>query len=443
MSKPLATLETTFQGKWAFGVQEPGSLPSLRRRALREACGEETDGTAAAWITLPSRQRDLGDAILARLVEEERDVLEKDETVEVFFSGFRPNLLTDAGMDYLAGTATSLEVFSSAKLGTGTTPTVYDSGAITASASGTAVTASSSFFTAGMVGMIIKWDSGEEAYISGVTDGTNAVLGSSVTASGLFAVHAVNRTALAAPSVSQTTRASDAWTYPATGTWTRTMGWVFAIETANKNYTEGGIFCNWDGSGYNTALSLFLLTGGTVTILVGQQAKLYYAFSASVTPTAITATWPMSEYDTTDAQGWDSTSGQHLVIGLRSLHGLSAHHSASLLPSIDPGSDRGYISSTSSLLTYGDDTNVAVTGAIGSYVTGSKSAYVSKTFYRDASYTFPSTHSNTTSIRSFMLAEYFGNVAWQFLFDTVKGKTSNQQLTLTIRRALSRVLVNP
>lgn len=442
MCNPLATLTTNVSGKWCFGAREPEGLPALRKQALATACGEETDGSDRSWRELPSWQRDLADPILSRLVEEQAEALAAGPSREVYSSGFKPNLLTDVGMDWVCGNATSINFFDAAKLGTGTTPTVYDSEAITASASGTALTASSSFFTSEMVGMVIQWDGGAKAYIQSVTDGTNAVLATSVTASGTFAVHAVNRTGLATPVATQTTKYTDGVTR-SSGVSKRTMSWVFDIETVNRNYTEGGIFCNWDGSGYNTALSLFLLTGGTVTILIGQQATLGYEFSASVNTSVVTATWPMSEYDTTDPQGWNSTSGQHQVVSLRSLDGMTAGHGATLLPSIDSGSDRGYITTTSSLIGYADEAEGYISGAIGSSVAGSKSTYVLGTFYRDSTYVFASTHSNTTAIRSFILAEYYGKVAWQFLFDTAKGKTSKQSLSLTIRRALNRVLVNP
>lgn len=442
MCNPLATLTTNVSGKWRFGVREPESLPALRKQALATACGEETDGSDRSWRELPSWQRDLADPILSRLVEEQAEALAAGPSREVYSSGFKPNLLTDVGMDWVCGNATQIGFFNAAKLGTGTTPTVYDSGAITASAAGIALTASSSFFTSGMVGMVIQWDSGTKAYIQSVTDGTNAVLTTSVMASGAFAVHAVNRTGLANLVATQTTKYTDGVTR-SSGVSKRTMSWVFEIESVNRNYTEGGIFCNWDGSGYNTALSLFLLTGGTVTILIGQQATLGYEFSASVNTSAVTATWPMSEYDTTDPQGWNSTSGQHQVVSLRSLDGIAEYHGATLLPSIDDGSDCGSITTTSSLIGYADEAVVRVSGEIGSRVKGWKSPYVLGTFYRDSTYVFGATHSNTTAIRSFILTEYYSNMAWQFLFDTTKGKTSNQSLSLTIRRALNRVLVNP
>lgn len=438
MCNPLATLTTNVSGKWCFGAREPEGLPALRKQALATACGEETDGSDRSWRELPSWQRDLADPILSRLVEEQAEALAAGPSREVYSSGLRPNLLTDAGMDWVCGNATQINFFDAAKLGTGTTPTVYDSGAITASASGMALTASSSFFTSGMVGMVIQWDGGAKAYIQSVTDGTNAVLATSVMASGAFAVHAVNRTGLANLVATQTTKYTNGVTR-SSGVSKRTLSWVFAIESVNRNYTEGGIFCN----GGNTALSLFLLTGGTVTILIGQQATLGYEFSASVNTSAVTTSWPMSEYDTTDPQGWDSTSGQHQVVSLLSLDGISGYQAASLLPSIDSGNDRGYITTTSSLIGYADEAEGTVSGGIGSYETGSKSAYASKTFYRDSTYAFSSTHSNTTAIRSFILTDYYGKMAWQFLFDTTKGKTSNQSLSLTIRRALNRVLTNP
>ena len=437
MSSPLPTLGSTVKGEWRIETLESRALQELRKRALAAVGGGNTNGTMAEWIVLAPEIRSRADVVLAGLVEEHRDEIESADAVAVADTGFHPNLLVDSGMNYICGTATRVDFFAEARLGLGTTPTVYDSVAVTASAAGTGVTASADFFTVGMVGMLLRWDGGSQSYIASVTDATHAVLATSVTASGLFAVHAVNRTALATPSVSASTKVDDSPTISG-GVFTRTMSWVFGIETVNKNYTEGGIIAT--GS---TFLSLFLLTGGTVTILIGQQAKLYYAFSISVVPTAQSATWPFSEYDTGAPGGWDSPTGQGKVISLRSIHGWAPYHGASLLPSIDPGSDRGYISTTSSLMTFTEDSSTGITGAIGSYVTGSKSTYVNGNFYRDSTYTFPATHSDTSAIRSFFVAEYYGKVAWQFLFDSAKTKDGNHSLSLTIRRSISRTLTNP
>jgi hypothetical protein len=188
---------------------------------------------------------------------------------------------------------------------------------------------------------------------------------------------------------------------------------------------------------------LFLLTGGTVTVEIGQQAKLYYAFSASVNTGVVTEAWPTGSYDASAPGGWDSVTGQHQVVSLRSLDGITAYHGATLLPSIYYRSDLGVITTTSSLIGYGDESSADVPPAIGSYVNGSKAAYTPGTFYRDSSYYFSANHSDTTAIRSFMIYENYGNVAWQYLFDSAKTKDGNHAITLVIRRSLRRVLVNP
>lgn len=431
-------ISTAVSGQKRIAVHESAALPRLRRRALRAAGIFESDGSLAEWRALDRAHRLAAEPHLALLVRIHAEELTAAPQLCVSDSDWSPNLLIDAGLDWVCGTATSIDFFYSAHLGLGTTPTVYDSGSITASASGTAVVASSSFFTGAMVGMLLRWDGGTEAYISSVSDGTNAVLATSATASGLFAVHAVNRTGLATASVERTTKTDDT-IVRASGTFTRTMSWVFPLETVAKNYAEGGIRT----SNVGPFLSLFLLTGGTVTVEIGQQAKLYYAFSASVTTTAITETWPTGSYDASSPGGWDSATGQHKIISLRSLDGLASYHGATLLPSIDSGSDRGAITTTSTLLTYTDDTDTSVPTAIGAYVNGTKSTYVNGTFYRDSSYYFSASHSNTTAIRSFIIYEYYGNVAWQYLFDAAKTKDGNHAITFVIRRSLRRVLTNP
>ena len=442
MSKPIATLTTQVSGKWDLHVQESVLLPRLRQQALRESRGRDTDGSAEAWLRLPSEDRVPADAVLADLVVLNREALLGARQQETFATGFRPNLLTDAGLDYVCANASNINFFERAVLGTGTTPTVYSSGAVTATASGTTASSSSGFFTAGMAGMVINWNSGEKAYIASVTNSSDIVLETPVTATGAFAVHAVNRTGLASISVSQTTKTNDS-VVRSGGVTTRTMSWVFALETTNKNYTEGGIYTNFTGSDYTTPLSIFLLSGGTVTVLIGQQAKLYYAFSASVNTSAVTGvTWPMSEYDVSAPGGWDSPTGQHQVTSVRSLDGLTAYEDSVLLPT---GSStlRATLSTTSSLFAYTDGSPPNVSGAIGSYVNGSYSAYVLKTFYRDKTYYFSASHSDTSAIRSFMAHDHWNKVGWQFLFDSAKTKDGIHSLSLTIRCALNRVLTNP
>jgi hypothetical protein len=99
------------------------------------------------------------------------------------------NLILDYGLTTIAGGNTlglrPPEVFTNCQVGSGTNPTSINSGAVTIDSSGTTLTASSSFFTARMVGALLKWgatgSAGVEVYIASVTSGTVAVCATSQT----------------------------------------------------------------------------------------------------------------------------------------------------------------------------------------------------------------------------------------------------------------------
>lgn len=71
-------------------------------------------------------------------------------------------------------------------VGSGTTPNQFASGAVTFTQSGTTITASAGFFTAGMVGMLFKWgtgSSGAEYYITAFGSSTSVTVDTSATVS--------------------------------------------------------------------------------------------------------------------------------------------------------------------------------------------------------------------------------------------------------------------
>jgi hypothetical protein len=215
---------------------------------------------------------------------------------------------------------------------------------------------------------------------------------------------------------------------------------VFPLETVAKNYTEGGVFFEYEGfpgTLYNRSPALFLLDGGTVTVEAGQQARLYYVLTLTVSPTVQTVTWPTASYDSAAPGGWDDASGQQLVLSASALDGLTAD-GALLMPS---RVTTGYLSTQATLYTYGASNPPTWGGAIGAGVQATLSPYVAGSFYRDRTWTFPSTHSNTTAIRSFLLAGNWG--AFQFLFDSAKTKTNLHALSLPLRTSITRVLTNP
>ena len=77
----------------------------------------------------------------------------------------------------------------------------------------------------------------------------------------------------------------------------------FDEETVNQNYSELG--WSWSGSAGNNLFSRVLISGGTVTVLAGQQLRVVYVLTWSVTPyvetagTLTVAGWPVAPATTT------------------------------------------------------------------------------------------------------------------------------------------------
>ena len=436
----LPALASSVKGRYKIDTHESVHLPGLRREALALVSELSCDGSASAWRALPADVREQADPILSRLVEQNYDLLAAGEQVDDTVRNFEPNLLLNSGLNYICSNGTQPGNWArKSVLGTGTTPTVYDSEAITASASGTACTASAAFFTAGMVGMLLRWDGGAEAYIASRTSDTEVVLDRSVTASGTFAVWAVNQTGLASH-VRTSDYGNPSVVSRSGGVSTFRVMWDNALETVNRVYTEGGIVLN-DGLTY---LSRFLIAGGSVTVLIGQQARLIYEYDLSVTTTAVPGTWTVDGWP---VAGVDDTDGQYKVLTQDAVDGAIANLGR---PHLVPGYDSGlylHLSTTTTLPAYTDDTTLpALAGSVGGAQLVSE-AYVANTFYRDATAYFNGTTGTSTNIRTVSLYSsplYAASwQCWAFLFDHAQTKADGYGLTLRFRRALNRVLVNP
>lgn len=436
----LPALASSVKGRYKIDTHESTCLAALRREALALVSDMICDGSADAWRALPADVREQADPILSGLVEQNYEVLIESEQVDDVANEFAPNLLLNSGLDYICTNGTEPRYWAwKSALGTGTTPTVYDSGASTAIASGTACTASATFFTAGMVGMLIRWDSGEEAYIASRTSDTEVVLDRSVTATGAFAVWAVNQTGLASH-VRTSDYGNPSIVSRSGGVSTFRVLWDHGLETVNRVYTEGGIVTN----NQVTYLSRFLISGGSVTVLIGQQARLIYEYDLSVTTTAVPGTWAVDGWP---VAGVDDTDGQYKVLTQDAVDGMIANMGR---PYLVPGFDWGlylHLSTTTTLPAYTDDTTIPVlSGSVGGAQLVSE-AYVANTFYRDATAYFNGTTGNSTAIRTVSLYSYIPYSGswqcWAFLFDHAQTKADGYGLTLRFRRALNRVLVNP
>jgi hypothetical protein len=139
----------------------------------------------------------LGNRFRVQVVDKGRVVHER---------GWQPNLILDQGMDNVA-TLAFCNLFLVCVAGTGNTPTEDDSGATTATTSGTTCTSSAGFFAPGDVGKLLRFDTGQKATITAYTSATQVTLSATlgVGAGTAFTLYRVTQTGLATESMRTST----------------------------------------------------------------------------------------------------------------------------------------------------------------------------------------------------------------------------------------------
>lgn len=172
-----------------------------------------------------------------------------------------------------------------------------------------------------------------------------------------------------------------------TRTYSRTFD--FPAEVSNQNYTEVGV--SHTSSGATSLNTRALISGGTVTVLVGQQARVTYSISVTLaapfvfTPTA--TGWPVSPATTVQA-----TSAYCTLAAATSFHGNSdlALASGSTIPTFgtqfSPGATA--LSSSSGFNAYTTGSFKSVRWATWNLNTGNWTAWRSL-----IPYTYPATNS--------------------------------------------------
>lgn len=118
----------------------------------------------------------------------ETSIIDAKTGIAIKRSGKKKNLVMDLGLNAFAKSThsnTIAEAFSFLQIGSGTNANSFASGAITFTQATTTVTASGGFFTAAMVGGILKYgasgSAGTEQYITAFTDSTHVTVSSSAT----------------------------------------------------------------------------------------------------------------------------------------------------------------------------------------------------------------------------------------------------------------------
>lgn len=353
----------------------------------------------------------------------------------------RRNLILDQGLDGIAVRSWAL-AFRYAAVGTGTTPTKRDSGAVTVSRAGFTLTASAGFFEAADVGRLFKFDSGEEVRISAYTDSTHVTTSTSGTiAAAEGTVWYVNQTALITETKRTGTYAQDGGSNGSAfsgDTYTHKRTFLFAAESGTVTYREIG----WShdvGSGANL-FGRDLLAGAGVTLVAGQQLRVVVELSVAYSPASsvvmgevgtggisTVGTCGLESINTTNA-GFVEANGEGSNFGAPGVLDPSgggvifaATDSAAIAPI-----------STSIPGVSGPLTNKTIT--LGSYSAGS--------FTLTKSATFNVSEANSSAIRSLVLSRSGGYTGFRVRLDSAQTKTSAQTLTIGFTFSWGRILSN-
>jgi hypothetical protein len=169
-------------------------------------------------------------------------------------SPWQHNLVLDIGLNGLARDASltlqcgPASIHRYCQVGSGTNPVKEASGAVTATQAGTTVTASGSFFTAGMVGSILKYGTGTagaEYYITAFTSATVVEVDTSATVGTgtVFTIWNVQQTALQTKlfeSATYQTTAGDCSTTQTNNVGTHQRTYTFPVQGAPYTVNEIG-----------------------------------------------------------------------------------------------------------------------------------------------------------------------------------------------------------
>lgn len=380
-----------------------------------------------------------------------RCLVVKDGSV-VRETDWQHNLLLNQGMDNVA-TLLYPDLFLYCAAGTGNTPTEDDSGAITASQSGTTVTFSAPFITdtGTDTTKVIKWDSGEEAMIDFVTSTTVCeVFDSKTVSSDQFTIYRTNQQGLTTE-----VKRSNTYLLGATNTETTRIGskvthrrtFDFTAESGSVVYSEIGFSAVGAAS---TNLNVRIKLISPVTVNVGEQLRVIYDFGITLSPTtaqAITAVinnWPVSPATNLDGDQQIEMAGLAAIDPANGLtNGAVETVSSTNVLSNEPSVDVvGFLTDSSAALQTFPTT--AIRATLASDTTAiNKDSYSSLSFVRTKSGTFATSNGNGTDIRSLGYGLSIGTDTYsvfRLLFDQAQTKAATHGLFVSFRFTWTREL---
>lgn len=344
-----------------------------------------------------------------------------DASGEVITKVEAKNLILDSGVSALMGSG--LRDFR-ASYSSDTTPVKDRDTGITASQSGLNVTLSSSLTGVG-IGTVIKWDSGEEAYVvSG--SGTSWVVDRVQTVSaGLFSNFRVNRTSVSSPVAP--TSSSFSVTTSKSGT-------VFTtVATTVSNFNSVGASTSINSiliKEFNTSANFAIIVlPTTVNLLTGQQPRITYVFTSSIDTAPVSTSMNITGFGTvTGKLGWLSTTEPES--GWYAEHKIGAYYMELSATQTS--------SSSASFPAFGGGT--AGMGYMTSTAVSHTFARTLSTWTRTQVHKFGTTQANGTWYYVGIMAEigYYVPLVFAFRFDTPFIKSNLHEWTVTFVRSLTR-----
>lgn len=357
--------------------------------------------------------------------------------------GWQKNLITDAGLDGI-----NLRTWEDSMLycviGTGTDPMVIDSGTTTASRTGSTVTANAAIFAPAHAGAVIKWDSGEEAYIQTYTDSQNVeTIDSGAIGSGEFTVHRVNKN-----SMETETKRSNSYAPGASNCGLEFNGttktnrifrtYVFSAETGAVTYNEIGV-SHTPTAGANL-FARAIISGG-VSLADTQQLRVTYSLTITLDNANIQTAVVVPITGLID----DNATQLAYLRGIRGIQDSGADEQSycfdSLEPSVGMEINVSELAQGGGFSTFADRQASYVGSGNKLRKSALKAAYTAGNFYADFSVLFSTSEANGL-IEWISFGSFNGYIALAIQLVTPFTKTADDTLALAFRLSWGRNLVN-
>jgi hypothetical protein len=348
---------------------------------------------------------------------------------------FKRNLILDQGLNLVATTQWAA-CFAYCAVGTGTTATKRDSGSVTFSRSGTTVTASAGFFDSADTGRLLKWDTGQECYLTYVnaTTCTSNLSGTIGAAEGT--VWYVNQTALTTETARTNSLSGDGGangTTFTTDTYTHKRTFLFPAVVSGVTYNEIG----WSPSGSGNLFGRDTIPGGDM-LAAGQQYKVVVQLLITISPVASTAQGDVGNNGFNTAGNYN-----HEYVG--NAYSIVESNGNTTAGGLEPAqATRANLVAGSFTLLSSPSYTVDYVGDFGS-INLTNLSYTNGNFYRDSQGTVVVADGNSADLRAIVFGLQGGFVTNRNLslrFTAAQTKDSDHTVKITLRKSWGRILVN-